>query len=136
MGATRLYRVGVRGSWWAVAIGGVLGASLRWAVLDVLPQPAFPWPTLMVNMLGSAALGLALVALTDLRWRAFAGAGICGGFTTMSTFAVQTADLLGDDRVGLGLAYLVTTVTACLLAAALGAGLGGRMMTDPTGVSG
>lgn len=118
----------------AVALGGGVGSLLRWAVelgLPASPGP-MPWATLVVNVLGSAALGAAVVLLDRGTlwpgWRAFLTTGLLGGFTTFSTYAVQVA-LLGTAPV-LALAYAVGTPVLCVWSAWLaGAGarhLGGR----------
>jgi CrcB protein len=109
-----------------VAAGGATGAGARWAVLAVLPAGRFPWPVLAINVLGSFLLG----ALVAQRWTApqqrlllhdAAGIGFCGGFTTMSTFAVQVADLLGDGATATATAYAVASFAGGLLAAVAGA---------------
>src|SRR5688500_12661493 len=75
----------------ATASGGALGASCRWFVVHAAPDVAFPWPVLLVNIIGSLVLGVLLaeepshprarVALHDL-----GAIGFCGGLTTFSTF--------------------------------------------------
>ena len=80
-----------------IAIGGFVGATLRYAVSATLPG-GFPWGTLAVNALGSFALGLLLyeARLTDLlsaETRLTLGTGLLSSFTTYSTFAVETTAL-------------------------------------------
>jgi CrcB protein len=85
----------------AVAAGGALGATLRFAVgawsLRAL-GPGFPWGTLAVNVAGSFAMGLLAVALLErgasARWAPFLMTGILGGFTTFSAFSLDTVTLL------------------------------------------
>jgi fluoride exporter len=107
----------------AVAAGGAAGALARHGV-DVLAPAgaAFPWPTLLVNVLGAFALAL-LPALAVVRrspaWAAALGPGLLGGFTTMSTYAEQSRRLLADDRLGAAMAYVVGTLLACLVAVLL-----------------
>ena len=116
----------------AVAVGGALGALLRWALELALPvRDGWPWATLLANVLGSAALGW-LVVHDDRhrhpRWvRPAVGTGLLGGFTTFSTYAVQVA-LLGRVDPLVALVYLVVTAVLCVAAAALGARVarGGR----------
>ena len=83
-----------------VAVGGALGCACRYGATVALAGAvaSVPLATLGVNLLGSLALG-ALVerAAADPRgstaWLALLGTGFCGGFTTMSTFAVETLRL-------------------------------------------
>ncbi|QSG05745.1 fluoride efflux transporter FluC [Halapricum desulfuricans] len=80
-----------------IAIGGFVGATLRYAVSAALPG-GFPWGTLTVNALGSFALGLLLyeARLTDLlsaETRLTLGTGLLSSFTTYSAFAVETTAL-------------------------------------------
>ena len=99
-----------------VALGGVLGASARYGIDQAWPvRPgAFPWTTLVINLVGSALLAALLSA--GLRvWRhpldvLFAGSGVLGGFTTFSTFSVQTERLLADGHAAVALVYLAVTV--------------------------
>jgi len=107
----------------AVAVGGALGATARYAV-DVATDRwgiALPWATLAVNILGCALMGL-LVAYVlahparHLLWRPFLGVGVLGGFTTFSAFAAD-AVLLADQGAGAtSAAYVVATLAGGLLA--------------------
>ena len=106
----------------AVAVGGALGALLRWALGDVAPDGAgFPWTTFAINVTGSLALA-ALPALGAVRRRpalaAGLGPGLLGGYTTLSAYSEQTRALLADGRGGTALVYLVGTLAACLVAVA------------------
>jgi CrcB protein len=111
-------------------IGGATGTAARAGLEAWFPaSPAgLPWITLAINLLGSYMLGLLLEGLsgagTDRGLRRAArltlGTGILGGFTTYSTFMVETADRLRSGHALLALAYLVGSVVACLGAAALG----------------
>ncbi|MEZ5143226.1 MAG: CrcB family protein [Acidimicrobiales bacterium] len=84
-----------------VAAGGAVGGPGRYAVAQLLLREAagFPWATLSVNLVGAALLGFVLVVLTERgrpadRLRAFLGTGVCGAFTTFSTFGVETDQLV------------------------------------------
>lgn len=102
-----------------VLAGGALGAPARYAVSRALNRlRRFPWGTLSVNAGGSFVLGLLLGsadgrALSGLQTLAVA---FCGGFTTYSAFAVETAEL-GRGR---GTVYAIATVASGIGAAALG----------------
>lgn len=106
----------------AIAGGGALGASARWAVLALLPATTgFPWPVLLVNVVGSALLGVVLAEewahpRARLLLHDAGGIGFCGGFTTFSTFALDVARLARDGRGGLAATYVLASVAACLVA--------------------
>lgn len=117
----------------AVGTGAALGSVARYELGGWFPvrSGGVPWTTLTVNVVGSLALGV-LLALVLERWpptrylRAFAGIGLCGGFTTWSTFMVESALLVRDDHLAVALVYLSLSVPAGLVAVALGIQLGRR----------
>jgi fluoride exporter len=118
-----------------VALGGAVGAVLRWWVGDLVPDRAgFPWTTFAINVSGCLALAL-LPALAVVRNRpavaAALGPGLLGGYTTMSAYAEETRALLADDRLGTAAAYVVGTVTACLVVVVVAERLTRRMPTAP-----
>jgi len=78
-----------------VALGGVIGSLARYGLAEAIPHgpTGFPWATFVTNVLGCFAIGLLLTRLTPRSHpllRPFLGTGILGGFTTFSTFAVDT----------------------------------------------
>lgn len=106
-----------------VAVGAALGASGRWWIGERLASEGFPWATLLVNVVGCAAIGWCAIRLErgTVRWYLVV-TGLLGGFTTASAFAVETRQLVADGRpvvatlyvtasVGLGLAAVSTTRT-------------------------
>lgn len=98
-----------------VAGGGAAGASVRWSVGELLAsQPGtFPWATLIVNVAGCAAIGVAARRLqrdSEL-WLAVV-VGVLGGLTTFSAFASETRGLVDADRPGLAIAYVAVTAVA------------------------
>jgi len=110
----------------AVAAGGVLGALARYGVSSAWPHEpgGFPWATFGINVSGCLAIGVLLVMITELRsthrlTRPFLGTGVLGGYTTFSTYAVETERLLSDHPVT-ALVYLVGTAAAALVAVQAG----------------
>ncbi len=113
-----------------IGIGGAFGSIARaWLAVAVarITGPQFPWGTILINILGSFVIGFfgTLTAHnsrfpmpTDVR--AFVMIGICGGFTTFSSFSLQTLDLMRDGRIGQALANIGLSVALCLLAVAAG----------------
>jgi CrcB protein len=104
-----------------VSAGGVVGALARYGLVQVLPGP---WHTLAANLLGSLLIGVLVGARRDdLALRAFAGTGVLGGFTTMSTFAVETVRL----DAAASPAYVVASVGGAIVCAAVGLRCGERL---------
>ncbi|MFD3533419.1 fluoride efflux transporter CrcB [Streptomyces sp. NPDC058664] len=116
-----------------VAAGGALGATARYGAGLLLPTPAgaFPWTTFTVNVAGCALLGVLMVLLTErsTEWstavphpllRPFLGTGFCGGFTTFSTYGLETERLLSAGDPTRGLLYLGGTVVTALAAVLAG----------------
>lgn len=104
-----------------VAVGAAAGATLRWGLGVAFPTPDFPWTTLAINVSGAFALGVLPVVVRRSHAAALAlGPGLLGGFTTVSTWALQVRDLAADDRAGLAGLYLGVTLAAGLTAAHLG----------------
>lgn len=108
----------------AVATGGAAGASARYgaALLWPVAQGGFPWTTFAVNAVGCALIGVLMALLTAARRpvhhlvRPFLGTGVLGGFTTFSTYAVDTERLLDGGHLGTGLLHLALTPLTALAA--------------------
>jgi CrcB protein len=106
----------------AVALGGALGAALRWALGDAVPDGAgFPWTTFVINVTGTAVLA-SLPVFDAVRRRqvvaAALGPGLLGGYTTLSAYSEQTRVLLAAGQTTTALLYLLGTLAACLIAVA------------------
>jgi CrcB protein len=104
-----------------VALGGAAGSVLRYlvsvAALSVLGA-AFPWGTLAVNVLGSAAIGVAAGAGIEGQGRLLLVTGFLGGFTTFSAFSLETGALF-ERSPTLAAAYVAASVALGLAAFAL-----------------
>jgi CrcB protein len=119
-----------------VALGGMVGASARYGIAQLLPVESghFPWATFWANLAGSFLLGLALVLVLERfppsRYlRPFAATGVLGAFTTMSTYQVETALLLEDGHAATALLYAVGSLVAGLALAAAGMHAGRHTLT-------
>ncbi|MEW1954799.1 CrcB family protein [Terrabacter sp. NPDC080008] len=120
-----------------IFLGGALGTSARAALEDAAPaQPAgVPSTTLAINVVGSLLLGALLEVLArtgpDAGWRRAArltlGTGLLGGFTTYSTFAVETVQRLSPDTYAVGLVYALVSIALGIAAAAGGYVLARRL---------
>jgi CrcB protein len=114
----------------AVSLGGVIGALARYGLGVALPAlpGAFPWSTFAVNAAGCLLIGVLMVTITEVRqapeWvRPLLGVGVLGGFTTFSTYVVDTGRLLVDGTPRTALLYLVATPVAALAAVWAGGAL-------------
>jgi len=104
-----------------VGTGGAIGAVLRYAVGQLIAHDRFPVATLVVNVLGSFLLGLITFAGLDNEVVLFVGVGVCGSFTTYSSFSFQTVRLWeGGDRFRSAV-YAFGTLVLCVTAVGIGA---------------
>lgn len=110
-----------------VALGGAVGASLRWlwgvGVLRLTGPTEFPLAILGANVLGSFLMGVFVVAaahrgLTHLS--PFVMTGLLGGFTTFSAFSLETMTLVERGEVGFALLYVLLSVGLSVGGLALG----------------
>ena len=115
---------------WVMLAGG-LGSGARfligvWAINAIGPQ--FPYGTLIVNLVGSFALGvvaqLSLAGLISVDARAAIGTGFIGGFTTYSSFNQETIAMFSGGAAGAAIANIVITLAGGLAAGLLGAAAG------------
>ena len=112
----------------AIAAGGALGAVGRHFVITRIGGCAeeFPWATLIVNLIGSFALGV-LIELITVRWtptpevRAFMIVGLMGAFTTFSSVSMDTYFLLERGKIAVSVTYAGSSILLCT--AGFGAGL-------------
>jgi CrcB protein len=114
-----------------VALGSALGGTARYWLSGLIANAVgqtFPWGTLVINIGGSFIIGFfATLTAADGRWlvpgewRQFVMAGLCGGFTTFSSFSYQTLTLAQDGEWFEAGLNIVLSVVLCLLGVWLGA---------------
>ena len=113
-------------NWLAVAIGGALGSVTRYGVALLLPVATgkFPWPTFIVNLIGSFLIGVAYVVIVQKQilspeLRLWLMTGFLGGFTTFSSFSLETLQLWQQGQNLQAFIYVIASVVLCLIAVAL-----------------
>jgi CrcB protein len=113
-------------SYFWIAIGSAVGGMARYwcsGIAARLIGETFPWGTMIVNILGSFVIGF-FATLTgpdgrifaDTLTRQFVMIGFCGGYTTFSSFSLQTLALVQDGELLLASANIALSVIACLVA--------------------
>ena len=117
-------------TYFLVALGGAIGSVARlWLGVRValLTGLAFPWGTVLINILGSLVIGFVATltgpdgrVVVPVPAQAFVMVGLCGGFTTFSAFSLQTLELARDGRLLYAGANIVLSVVLCLAAVVLG----------------
>jgi CrcB protein len=108
-----------------VALGGALGAWLRFAAGRLIGGAGFPWATLGVNLLGSFAMGLLAGWLArqgggSESWRLLLGVGLLGGFTTFSAFSLEMAQLIERGALASAGLYAAASVVGGIAGLFLG----------------
>src|SRR5215469_8247965 len=109
-----------------VGIGGAIGSIMRYLASTGIQNKflsVFPYGTLCVNIGGCFLLGLiyAFAARNNIspEWRLFLATGICGGYTTFSTFSYESFSLLRDGEIVYATAYMAASVVFGILATLL-----------------
>ena len=116
-----------------IAVGGALGSVGRFWCSGIVARAfgaTFPWGTLVVNVVGSFVIGF-FAAVTGPDGRVIVGTtarqfvmiGICGGYTTFSSFSLQTLSLARDGQWLEMIGNVLLSVTLCLLAVWAGHGV-------------
>lgn len=113
-----------------VALGGALGSMARYGLgnaMTLAVGPEFPWGTLLINVLGSFVISFfGVLTGTDARLplpaeaRIFVTVGLCGGFTTFSSFSLQTVELAREGQPGRAALYVAVSAVLCITACAIG----------------
>ena len=112
----------------AVALGGALGSVGRYSLDRLIEHRAdslFPWATFTINMTGCLLIGIVIAALVDRdhtpAWlRVGLVMGVLGGYTTFSTFAQETLDLVQEGRIGIAAVYSLGSLALGVTAAYAG----------------
>jgi CrcB protein len=108
-----------------IALGGASGAVARYLLANwahQLWEGKLPVGTLLVNLLGSAAIGVVYVLLVEKEflhpdWRGVLVVGFLGAFTTFSTFSLETVSLIEAGHWAHALGYMLASTLLCVLSA-------------------
>lgn len=113
-----------------VAIGSAIGGTVRYWLSAIISDSfgsLFPWATLIINVVGSIIIGFFSTLtgtdgrfLVPIEWRNFVMVGICGGFTTFSSFSLQTLSLAQGGNMFSAAANVIGSITLCLLGVWIG----------------
>ena len=114
-----------------VGIGGALGAILRYLISMVPVRMDFPILTLVTNVIGAFAIG-SIVALSKKynmpnNVVLMLKTGVCGGFTTFSTFSLEAYNLFESRKIGMGITYAGLSLVLCIVAVLLGEAVVSRL---------
>jgi CrcB protein len=109
----------------AIALGGAAGTLARFGISSAMLETTarFPFATLLINVVGSFAIGWLSgewSPVADATLRAALTIGFCGGFTTFSTFSIETVRMAQGGQPGRALLYVLASVVLSVAAAALG----------------
>ncbi len=112
----------------AVALGGALGSVMRHglSVMAIRCGLCAEWSTLSANVLGSFLIGL-VMSCADGRLYLLLAVGLCGGFTTFSTFSAQTLRFLERGLISYALLYIASSLILSVAGVALGLFLGSKV---------
>lgn len=107
-----------------VGLGGAIGAMFRYSI-GLLPlKSSFPFLTLITNIIGAFVIGI-VVGLFEKQYLSsnlnlFLKTGVCGGFTTFSTFSLETLTLLENSMPSTAMIYALVSVIGCVIGVYLG----------------
>ena len=112
-----------------IALGAVIGASARYFLSGYVARhlsAVFPYGTLLINLTGSFVLGFFLIysterVLVDPRWRLFVAVGVCGSYTTFSSFAFESFALMEQGQWLLMGMNILSSNALCLAGVIAGA---------------
>ena len=109
-----------------VGLGGFIGAVLRYLIslIPIKNPESFPVNTFIINIAGAFAIGCIALAVSkneniDPKLLLFLKVGICGGFTTFSTFSLETAELIKGGSVVTAIIYVIASIVVGVLAVML-----------------
>ena len=110
-----------------IGIGGGIGAILRYVISIVPLKVSFPVQTFVTNVLGAILIGIVVEVVAGKQvsqnWSLFWRVGICGGFTTFSTFSLETYNLIEKGNTWIALGYAILSVVLSVIGVFAGRGI-------------
>jgi protein CrcB len=107
-----------------VGLGGAIGAILRYSISLIPYKNTFPVLTLITNLLGAILIGSVVGISVKNNWpknlTLFFKTGVCGGFTTFSTFSLEANNLFQINKPVMAIIYIILSVVLCLLGVMFG----------------
>lgn len=103
-----------------VALGGAVGSMARYAISLIPVKMGFPFLTLITNIIGAILIGFitGIASFSDKfskNMLLFLKTGVCGGFTTFSTFSLESYNLFAEKQYAAGSAYVLLSCLGCIL---------------------
>ena len=115
-----------------VGLGGAIGAMCRYGLSTITVKSSFPLMTFLTNLLGAIIIGLIMGisagASLSSELMSLLKTGFCGGFTTFSTFSLETVTLLQNRQYGVGAAYALLSLICCIMGVTIGMALGSLLV--------
>lgn len=101
-----------------VGVGGAVGAMLRYGISLTPYKGTFPILTLITNIIGAVLIGAIVGVAVKKNWSSntvlFLKTGVCGGFTTFSTFSLEAHNLFQAGRTTMAVTYMILSVVCCV----------------------
>lgn len=107
-----------------VGLGGAIGAILRYGLSFLPIKMNFPVATFLTNVIGALLIGIVVGLFEKSRISSdmtlFLKTGVCGGFTTFSTFSLESLQLFENGQYMIGTIYMIVSIVGCLLGVYIG----------------
>ncbi len=108
-----------------VGLGGAIGSVLRYAGGLLYTNKSFPLTTFLINVTGSFIIGMVIGYFVKNEsishsWKLFLATGVCGGFTTFSTFSFENLLLLQEGKILLSFLYIIASIVIGIAGAFFG----------------
>lgn len=115
-----------------VAAGGAVGAVLRYLITFLPVSTTFPWKTMITNICGAIMIGIIVGIVSNKKDASeglvlFLKTGVCGGFTTFSTFSLEVVELFENEHFIQGTAYGILSFMCCIIGVIFGKIIGGKI---------